>query len=245
MADDAERFYGLRDELDTELQVYRRSADQPLPTAHTDETGAVTVAIDPADGVLSATITEAWRDAYEPDGLGGAVVATFQALAVDRAAQWAQNVDAARDDVYHPSPTPPVDDSFAAKVERAISDAPDRGEAMARVLGNVLEVFDDISQNLDATFATVLAQDRTVLAASREMEVTLSSGGDLVRVDIDANWVQTAAAATITRELNIAFMEAHERAEASPTLLENTPLGRYQRFADDPDSFLRHLIGKD
>ena len=249
MTDDAERFFELRDSFDRNAQLYQHAAEQPLPTEHTHATGVITVAIDDGD-VVEVSLTESWRDEFAPEELGAAIVQTFQQLTIDRAGAWAQNVDEAGEREYRASSTPPVDDSFAAKVHRAVEDDPDRGAALTQVLENVLGVLDDISQNIDETFSSAFNRGRTVTTpvagGHRDVQVEVTAGGDLVGVSFDDRWIQTANAATITRELNHALAQAREQtALAASNPLEGTPLARYQQYADDPDSFLRYLTGKD
>ncbi|QAY59136.1 hypothetical protein ET475_03435 [Microbacterium protaetiae] len=249
MTDDAERFFELRDSFDRDAQLYRHAAAQPLPTEHTHATGVITVGIDDGD-VVEVSLTEAWRDEFAPDELGSVIVQTFQQLMIDRAGAWAQNVDEAGEQEYRATPTPPVGDSLAARVHQAVEDDPDRGAALTTVLENVLGVLDDISQNIDETFSAAFRRGRTVTTTAagghRDVNVEVTAGGELVGVSFDDSWIRSANAATITRELNHALAQARERTTlAASHPLEGTPLARYQQYADDPDSFLRYLTGKD
>ncbi|WP_029144844.1 hypothetical protein [Microbacterium luticocti] len=247
MAEDTEQIYRLRDEVDVQTQLFRRAAEGPMPTAHTDASGSITVELD-GERPPHVQITDAWRSAYDPDVLGQAVVRAFQDLAVARAAEWGQHVDAAGESTYRPSPTPPLHDSFAARLQQQIEADPDQGVAMTQVLQNVLDVFDDLAENIDETFSTLFARGSAggPVHGTREVEVQVTANGDPASVVFDEDWLRTASAATITREVNLQLADAHAQAGSSTaSALAGTPLARYQEFADDPEAFLRFLTGKD
>lgn len=248
MSDDAERLYELRDEIDRDARMYEEAAGRALPDSFTDESGVITVRIDDR-GVVSFDIDERWRDTIETSALADRLVEAFQALNAARVEAWATHVGDASEQPRGPSPIPPVHDSVAAKLQDAILEQPETGPAVEKVLENVLAFLDDISANLDETFAGALQQGRTeeFSPLSRHLSVELSGGGHLVAVSLSPTWADRSSGTQISRELNDALREAFEQATQTrdSRALAGTPLEKYGRFVDDQDAFVAFLTGKE
>ena len=248
MAEDAERFYELRDDVSREAQIYADAAERPLPESATDESGTIDVAVDP-DGLVTVTIADRWPTDYRPEELAETVLRIFQELAAARTAQWVTHLDSARGEDRRSTPIPPLGETTAGKLKEALDDDPDSAAEAAKVLENVLSILEDISANLDTTFDGALRHGRAAHRSepdSRHLSVEVSGAGDLQGLTLSADWASRTSGTEISRELNEAIARAREQAAAGAAgPLDGTPLGKYQRFIDDPDSFVRFVRGKE
>lgn len=249
MTDDAEKFFEMRDGFDREAQSFAAAAAQPMPSTAADPNGAITVALD-ADGGPTVTLSERWRDDYEPGTLGAEIVRTFQTLVAERTAGWAQNLDASFDQERRTRPLPSVDDTLAGRLQDALDGDEDSATAVTGVLENILALLDDVSANIDQTFDAAFQRGRTVERSappSRNLVVELTVGGDLVGISFSESWLQRTSAAQVSRELNAAIAEARERSSGTRAAgpLDGTPLAAYQRFIDDQDALVAYLRGKE
>lgn len=249
MSDDAERFYELRDEVDREARMYAEAADGALPDSFRDESGLITARLDER-GLLSFDIADRWREGIEPSQLGDRVVAAFQALNAARIEAWATNIGDASEKEHRASPIPSTQDSVAAKLQEALLAQPDSTPAVEQALKNMLAFLDDVSANLDETFAGALSRGRQteeVAPLSRHLTVELAAGGQLVAVSMSPNWVAGSSGAQISHELNDTLREAFDKTaaarEAGP--LDGSPLEKYGRYVDDPDAFVAFITGRE
>ncbi|AVL96037.1 hypothetical protein AB0O70_09775 [Microbacterium paraoxydans] len=249
MSDDAERFFELRDEVDSQAKMFADASARAVPASFTDEAGLVTAQID-EDGVLSVEIADRWRDGIEPSALGDRIVAAFQGLSAARVEAWAANIGDAAEQDHRPSPIPSTHDSVAARLQEALLAEPETTPAVERALENMLAFLDDVSANIDATFAGALSRGRQteeVAPLSRHLTVELSAGGHLVAVSLSPNWAERSSGAQISRELNDTLREAFEKTRATRDAgaLDGSPLEKYGRFVDDPDAFVAFVSGKE
>jgi hypothetical protein len=248
VSDDTERIYELRDSVARDAEMYADAASRPLPGSALDEAGTIEVALD-ADGRLSVTIGEGWRSEYEPDELAGGVLQTFQELAAARTAGWATNLEGALEEERRNTPIQPVSETVAGKLKAALDDEPDGGAEITKVLENVLSFLEDVSANFDASFDQAVQRGRATHRSepeSRHLAVEVNAAGDLQSLQFSESWVSRASGAEISRELNDAIAHAHADGAARGTgPLDGTPLGKYQRFVDDPDSFVQFVRGKE
>lgn len=246
MSDEAERFYELRDDVSREAQMFAEAASRPLPTSATDESQVIEVRL-AEDGPLEVTIADRWRDAYEPAELANGVLRTFQQLSAARTAGWVSNLEGSLDEERRNTPVPPLDDSVASKLHRALEGDENIAAEVTKVLENVLSFLDDVSANFDATFDDAVRRGRAThrVAQSPDLSVEVTSGGDLQSITFSEEWASRSSGTHISRELNAAIARSRAETESSSKPLDGTPLAKYQRFVDDPDSFVGFVRGKE
>ncbi|MDQ4215273.1 hypothetical protein [Microbacterium capsulatum] len=248
MSDDAEMFFELRDEVSRDAQTYADAAGRERPASTTDEAGQIEVTLSETEGT-TVVVGDNWQDVYRPGELGSAIVETVQQLAAARTAAWAEGLGEAAEETRRPSPTPPAGESAAARIQAALEAEPDGGAAVTRSLENVLAMLDDISANIDETFAEAFRRGRTTHSTtplSRNLTVEVSAMGELVSVSFSENWLARTSGSQISRELNAAIAEARAATATSRDAgpFAGTPLAEYQRFLDDPDSFVDYISGR-
>jgi hypothetical protein len=247
VSDDTERIYELSDELSRDARAFEEAAAAPLPESASDESGAVTVAL--VDGTPTVEITDAWRDRYEPDGLAAGVLATFQALVTARTAEWATHAERALGEERPNVPIPSLGETTAGKLRASLEADPDGAAAALATLENILAVLDDFTSHLDESFDEAQRRSRAGHRSepeSHHLTVDVTEAGDLVGLTFSEEWLRRAAGAQISRELNDAIVQARsDAASGGAGPLDGTPLAKYQRFADDPDAFVRLIRGEE
>jgi hypothetical protein len=248
VSDDTEKFYELRDSFSRDAEMYADAAAGPLPESARDETGVIEIAL-VAEGGLVVAIGNGWRSEYEPDQLATGVLQTFQDLAAARTAAWATNLEGALEVERRNTPIPPVSETVAGKVKAALDEQQDNGADITMALENVLSFLEDVTANFDTSFDQAVQRGRATHRsepAERHLTVAVNAAGDLQSLEFSESWLARSTGAQISRELNDAIAQARSDGLSSGTRpLDGTPLAKYQRFVDDPDSFVQFIRGKD
>jgi hypothetical protein len=247
VSDDTERIYDLSDELSRDARAFEEAAAAPLPESASDESGAITVTL--IDGALTVAITDAWRDEYEPGALAGGVLQTFQELVTARTAEWATNAERALGEERRNVPIPSLGETTAGKLQASLEADPDSAAAAIETLENILAVLDDFTSHFDESFAEAEARSQAGHRAepeSHHLTVDVNPAGDLLGLTFSEEWLSRSAGVQISRELNDAIVQARAEAASGATgPLDGTPLEKYQRFANDPDAFVRLIRGEE
>ncbi|MFT4258431.1 hypothetical protein [Microbacterium sp.] len=248
MTDDAEKLYGLGDELNREARLLADASRGVGPQTAEDPSGTIRVTRG-EDGTPSFAINEGWRSSYRPSELAAAVIQTLARLADVETEVWSERLEEGLGENRGSIPTPPVSGSAAARLQAALEAEPDRGAALTRTLENVLSMLDDMTANIDETFKVAVQRGNTTYSSAslaRNVVVEVTVGGDLIDVSFSESWLSRSSGAQITRELNEAIADARGSAAAvlGQKPFEGTPLAKYQRFLDDPDSFIDEIRGR-
>ena len=248
MSEDTERIYEVHDEVARNAQAFADAAAGPLPGSASNASGSITVNLD-EEGLLTVAITDSWASDYQPAELAGGVIQTFQDLAAARTAGWATNLASALDEERPNKPIPPASETTAGKLKAAFDGDADGAAEMATVLENLLGFLEDVSANFDTSFDQAVKRgsaSHNSRPESGHLSVSVNAAGDLLSLEFSENWVSRATGSQISRELN----EAIARAKADGTTggagpLDGTPLGKYQKYVDDPDSFIQFMRGRE
>ena len=240
--DPTERLAELRDDLDLLDQTYGRAAEAArIPVTEYDRTGTVTVTVD-ADGALEkVSVAATWVRHYLPDELGLAVVEAMQAAAAARARAWGENLANAREP-HTVRPAPQLDTELAARVD----DATARGIDPEETLGALRDLLRELNDAVDtATAQAESLRDAEFRAGSSSGHVTATVGGngDLIALDFEQPWVETAHPTNLGRESTEAISAARQlqQRDGVQTILAAAPLVEAERLSTDPGALLRRL----
>lgn len=234
------------DQTARELDRFARFAQRQAAEAHgSDPTAAVTVGLDPRGRVNAMTVAADWRRRTR-NSLPDAVRAAIEAATTARLEAWANAMNdpstgmtsATELDLEAPR-------DFAAQLQEAVAahPTPEAGEA---ALGELLGILQQVERGLDEASAQVeRALSRAVRGRSSDgkVAVTLSGGGDLHEVRYDRNWLQHAAASSISRQTLAAFGDAYSQLDQGGVakLIADSALGEAQQAVQDPFGLARRM----
>jgi DNA-binding protein YbaB len=238
----------LADEADSYAQ--RLAAAQAAVASEeatgSDESGAVTVTIASSGVVRSIEIGQDWQQHLGVEDLGGAVVEAVQAAMISRLGVFAAALD---EEEAKPAPAPkprqPTGESFAAKLQEAIAQAPspEAGQRALNELGVLLDEIEKGFDEMDALAESFVGATYEGRSRSGHVTATVSSGGALVGVTFDKRWLVNAHEYNISRETVAAIRTAFERA-GEHTIQDVIAKSRFGQLAgtfDDPRGFARRL----
>jgi len=243
VSDDLDRLYDLRDEVDREQQRLSVDATTSATVEATDDSAAVTVVFGSTGHRLTVTVAESWRDAYEPEQLGAAIVKVATQAASDRLLAWGT----AAQDRPRPRarPLPSLSDTGVGRLAAALESG-DIGRSPAAVTERIVAMLSELNRGLDETFALVRRRAEetfTARSADGHVEVEVDQSGLLRRVDVSLEWLQNARAHVIGADVTAAIVAAQAQRgdESSANPLAGTPLEKFAALATDPDALVRMI----
>lgn len=214
MQDPVEELAVLRERADVTSQLGERARRRLEPVSADDESGEVTVRLDPDGRVQEVRVGFAWDRSLTADELAPAVmsaVATARMTHLEKYAEALAEAEQEEPPRARPAPTGTADVVDALRA-RLGDDADDPAAAAAMVedlLGEAREGLDEANRLLDEH-------------AGREHEGRSSSGhvraralgtGELVGLDLDLSWLRRAHPANLGREITQAVEASARRAE--------------------------------
>ncbi|MGH8967486.1 MAG: hypothetical protein ACRDXB_19455 [Actinomycetes bacterium] len=167
-----------------------------------DGSGRVRVEIDDAARGVAVVVEDGWRTAPTAEGLAGAVLEAFSAAINARLTAWAASppADLATDEQARP-PAAPATDVTLTSLSRAWRDL----------------------REFQHRLTTLHAATETVPGPGRPAVATIA-GGQLVRLDLDPEWLRTATAQDLERHIAHALRAALDRIATLPErALEGCP----------------------
>jgi DNA-binding protein YbaB len=242
VTEDRERIDVLREDLDVESQRYEQAAQRLVATEASDEHRTVEIRLDP-DGALEwVRVHESWRRHHDAASLGGAVLEAYTSAAGERARLWSE---ASIDEDRPPTRARPAARTLAVSDE--VTEALRvRGSSVdPSVLAALGEMLDDLDRGFDQAMADV--EDRLIAptaghSTSGHVTARVVGDGQLVAVEMDERWLDSAHSFNIGRETTEAVADARRRiAERSAAAMRDSGLGRLQALTADPQALLRHL----
>lgn len=240
--DPTERLAALRDDIDLLDQTYGKAAEASrIAVTEYDRTGTVTATVD-ADGQLQkVAIAANWTRHHQPAELGAAVREALDAVAVARAHAWGESIANAREP-QAVRPAPRLDTDLAAKVDAAQARGVDSDEVLGALRDLLLEMNEAVDTATAQADALATAEFRA-RSSSGHVTATVGGNGDLVALDFEQPWVETAHPTNLGRESTEAILAARglQQREGVQAILAAGPLAEAGRLSQDPAALLRRL----
>lgn len=246
MYDPMETIGRNRDDLLRGAGAFREAAAALGPVSAKDDSGAVTVTVDPDGRISSILVSMTWRTSYTTHSLATGVTEAATKAGVARIEQWGATVvekdERPTERVRGPAPLDA--DGLASRLAEAVEQDPSgsvyasmqtMSELLHELVDTIEEVRDEVREHL--------AREYTGRSASGHVRATIAGNGTLLDLTFDQSWLDSAHPANIGREATQALHEAYRRAggEDVETIVARSPLGRLQRLTDDPVALARSM----
>lgn len=239
--DPIEALFEAHDELDQLTQEFGSAADAARhPLTEYDRTGTVTVDLD-EDGVLQKVkIAGGWNRHYRPEELGGAVQEALIAASTARAQGWGQKFAEQREPSVRPAPL------FTTELGARLDAAQARGvdtDAALRELRDLLRQIHEAVDEVSDQAAAHVAAEYTGRSSSGHVRASVSGAGDLLTLDFEQPWVETAHPTNLGREATEAIDAAHRQRGNTGVadLVATSALGDAGRLSRDPIALAERL----
>jgi hypothetical protein len=242
-----DRLAELRESLDRDVQRFERAEAGLGRITASDEAKAIEVVLDRDGAVSKIRVGEAWRRAYEPDGLGTAVMAVYSDAVMARTAAWGEGLAEAQDGpdpVARPAAATPGGFGAAALADSVRDNGAET--PITEALAALDAMLDEMIAGIDEVFEIAERRgsaEHEVASSSGGVTATVMGNGTLTTVVFRSGWLRNRHSFNITRELNEAVTAAAARARlmtpANP--LAGTPLADLSEAAADPRAMARRL----
>jgi DNA-binding protein YbaB len=191
-----------------------------------DRNELVRVIVDGHGRATDVVVARGWRQATDPAGLAGAILAAIDAAQAQRLEAVATGGAPATTTLLDPAPAATSLDASGPDLIRELLPMLDRAERQ----------LDEAGRRLAGHFT----EKARLGGANGECTIT-TQGGRVIEIEFDGRWIASAGAEDVARRVCQLFQDAHDRASTGIGNLIPRELSDLMSFAADPERMLRQL----
>lgn len=204
----------IRERADVTAQVDERARARLEPVSGEDESGEVSVRLDPDGRVSEVRVGFAWDRSLAADELAPAVMSALATARMTHLERYAEAIEEAEQEEpprARPAPTgtATVVDALRARLGDDADDPAAAAALVEELLGEARDGLDEANRLLDDH----AGREHQGRSSSGHVRARALGTGELVGLDVDLEWLRRAHPANLGREITQAVQAAAQRAE--------------------------------